>query len=199
MTSTVIFFDGVSGIGKTTFLRYINTNFNIPVHNIRDNMDYVQKKFLTELSTDRAENMTTRLFFMEMWLKVCGEIISKYESKGNSVILVDRSPVSTRLYNADHSGVAERVVADVLRDFELKTVLCDGVVDHVRKNKKLKEGEKILDHFGKPCDKMLSVWRKARPFCREWDYIFTPYIDREIKKRQLRRIGEGLGVKFYDT
>lgn len=199
MTSTVIFFDGVSGIGKTTFLRYINTNFNIPVHNIRDNMDYVQKKFLTELSTDRAENMTTRLFFMETWLKVCGEIISKYESKGNSVILVDRSPVSTRLYNADHSGVAERVVADVLRDFELKTVLCDGVVDHVRKNKKLKKGEKILDHFGKPCDKMLSVWRKARPFCREWDYIFTPYIDREIKKCQLRRIGEGLGVKFYDT
>ena len=199
MTSTVIFFDGVSGIGKTTFLHYIHTNFNIPVYNIRDNMDYVQKQFLKELSTDNAETITTRLFFMKAWLKVCGEIISAHKSKGNSVILVDRSPVSTRLYNADHSGVAERVVADLLRYFELKTVLCDGVVDHVRKNKKLKKGEKVLDHFGKPCDKMLSVWRKARPFCREWDYIFTPYVNREVKKRQLRRIGEGLGVKFYDT
>lgn len=199
MTSTVIFFDGVSGIGKTTFLHYVHTNFHIPVYNIRDNMDYVQKKFLRELSAEQSETTTTRLFFMEVWIKVCGEIITTYKSKGDSVILVDRSPVSTRLYNADHIGVAERVVADLLRDFELKTVLCDGVVDHVRKNKNIKKGEKVFDHFGKPCDKMLSVWRKARPFCREWDYIFTPYVDREVKKRQLRRIGEGLGVKFYDT
>jgi hypothetical protein len=199
MTSTVIFFDGVSGIGKTTFLHYIHTNFNIPVHNIRDNMDYVQRNFLKELDVNSGESTTSRLFFMEAWLNVCGEIISTYKSKGNSVILVDRSPVSTRLYNNDYTGVTERVVADLLSDFEIKTVLCDGVVDHVRKNKNIKKGEKVLDHFGKPCDKMLSVWRKARPFGKEWDYIFTPYKDRLIKKRQLRRIGEGLGVKFYDT
>lgn len=199
MTSTVIFFDGVSGIGKTTFLRYIHTNFNIPVHNIRDNMDYSQRNFLRDLSVNSGATYTTRLFFMEAWLKVCGEIISTHKSKGDSLILVDRSPVSMRLYNGDNSGVAERVVADLLRDFNLKTVLCDGLVEHVRKNKNLKNSEKVLDHFGKPCDKMLSVWRKARPFGKEWDYIFKPYIDREVKKRQLRRIGEGLGVKFYDT
>ena len=188
----IIFFDGVSGVGKTTFLDYVARNYNVPVMSIKQNRTWRHREKAKQLKAQGLKSFEARLFYFDLWLQLCNEIIATGKDK---LIFIDRSPVSLRLYNGDDSGILEKTIKELL-GHDIKTVLCTADADYVRKNKKLKAKEKNIDHNGLDCGKMIKVWEKCRPFGKEWDAVAYMKGHKDTPKRLLNKIIDKLGVEL---
>ena len=193
----IIFFDGVSGVGKTRFLDYCHRQYGITVFSIKQNMTWRHREKAKEFLAYKngLNSMEARLFYFDLWLQLCHEIIATSKDK-KDLFFVDRSPVSTTLYNGDATRVVEMTVKELLHDRNIKTVLCDGNTNLVRKNKGLKSRDKLLDHSGIECSHMLKVWREYNPFCKEWDYVAHMVGYKDNPKRLFEHIISHLGIKI---
>lgn len=167
--STIVFFDGVSGVGKTRFLNYCRRNYGVSVFSIKQNMTFHDHEIAREFLSVKngLKSYKAKLFYFSLWLKLCNDIL---DSK-DKLIFIDRSPASSILYNGDSNRMIENTLKEILGERKIRTILCDGRTNFVRHNKGLKRNDKLLDHNGVECSYMLKVWREFKPFGKDWDYI----------------------------
>lgn len=166
----VIAIDGVSGVGKTTFLDYVSRK---GYHVIRPADFYKERK-----DGD----------IVEAWRCVLSDTILKVTTLGESVIFLDRSPASFEVYQKASLDWLYTFLPYFKGRIKFHGVLFESTIDRIRENKGLKKRETPMDYFGLTTHQASLKFRKAKVWGNGWDSIGYPYGYRTNKLRLLDKI-----------
>lgn len=174
--AAVIAIDGVSGVGKTTFLDYIRNNTKYKV--------IVPSAYYDEI---KAKGLKEHIW-LEVWSKV---YLYTRHLKDNDVLFLDRSIASYHVYQSEHKELTNFLLSLIYNDdtnISYHAVLFDTTMERLRLNKGVKKRETPMDYFGLTSHKASLEFKKSKVWGNGWDLIVDPYGYRNNKGKLLNRI-----------
>ena len=175
--ANVIAIDGVSGVGKTTFLDYIRNNTKYKV--------IVPSSYCDKL---KAPGHKGRNIWLEVWSKV---YLYTRHLKDDDVLFLDRSIASYHVYQSEHKELTNFLLALIHNDdtnISYHAVLFDTTMERLKLNKGIKKKETPMDYFGLTSHKASIAYKKSIVWGNGWDLIIDPYGYRRNKGKLLHKI-----------
>ena len=173
----VIAIDGVSGVGKTTFLEYVSRKGYAVIRPA----DFYKK---------RKDGDT-----VEAWRCVWSATMYRITHTGADLVFLDRSPASFEVYQQASLDWLYTFLPYFKGRIKFHGVLFESTIDRIRENKGLKKRETPMDYFGLTTHQASLKFRKAKVWGNGWDSVCYPYGYRTNKLRLLEKIFKDCDVK----
>ena len=172
--AAVIAVDGVSGVGKTTFLEYVR--------------NYTSYKVIVPKYYFNENNKCLERAWVDAWISVL-YVIRKYQNI-NDIVFLDRSPASFEVYQKDFKDMIYflQLYKKNLPEIFFYSVLFNSTLDRIKLNKGLNKKETSMDYCNLTTHKASLEFKKAKVWGNGWDLIVDPYSYRRHKGRLLNKI-----------
>lgn len=166
----VIAIDGVSSVGKTTFLNYVRTKGYTVIRP-------------ADFYKERKDGLT-----IELWRCVWVETLLKLTTIEEDIVFLDRSPASFEVYQQVPLDWFYTLLPYWKDRFEFYGILFECSLEQLKANRRIKAKVSLCEKDGSSTCSAIRRFRKAKVWGNGWQHTFNPLTWREVKGRLLTRI-----------